>query len=272
MRERQKQEPRLPMIADDAAVRDLRMQLAIMRDAGGRLVKLCYGQEGDAALQCCTTYDHWCTVMGELSNICNPNIPAAEKLLLLPSVVESATAIEPEQAAERSILIQGAAARMVPVSEKMRYDFDNRLAFTMRVLRACRLFNWEFVAKVPFLALEAEMEHIVYLPWCSKAALCGVDSEVLKKYKSRADAQALVPVADGAKPLDHWCFWQMNMLELPIWSRSAEDVVLITPSSCTVERVFSLLSQGLGDNQRSALEDYITASVMIRYNTIWRSK
>jgi len=45
--------------------------------------------------------------------------------------------------------------------------------------------------------------------------------------------------------------------------------ILLVPSSASAERVFSLLST-LSSQQESALEDYIEASVMIRYNICQR--
>ena len=39
-----------------------------------------------------------------------------------------------------------------------------------------------------------------------------------------------------------------------------------------VERVFSLSSQGMDDNQRRALENYMCGSVLVRYNRIWMDK
>jgi len=45
--------------------------------------------------------------------------------------------------------------------------------------------------------------------------------------------------------------------------------ILLVPSSASAERVFSLLST-LSFQQESALEDYIEASVMIRYNICQR--
>ena len=66
-----------------------------------------------------------------------------------------------------------------------------------------------------------------------------------------------------------WDFWKSAALELPKWWECAQEIALITPSSCTVERVFSLLTQGMDDNQRGALEDFMCASVLVRYNRIW---
>jgi hypothetical protein len=91
----------------------------------------------------------------------------------------------------------------------------------------------------------------------------------LKEYKERADAQLALP--EEKRP-SLWDFWKASSLALTRWWAMAREVALIIPSSWTVERVFSLLAQGLGDNQLSALEDYIFASVMVRYNRIWTDK
>ena len=43
--------------------------------------------------------------------------------------------------------------------------------------------------------------------------------------------------------------------------------VLLQPSSAAAERVFSLLSNSFKENQQNALEDYISTSVMLQYNS-----
>jgi len=45
-----------------------------------------------------------------------------------------------------------------------------------------------------------------------------------------------------------------------------QKILLVQPSSAAVERVFSLLNSGFGDQWEQSLQDYIEASVMLRYN------
>lgn len=249
------------LIADDV-VADLRMELAIAKDVGAHLVKLCYFQEGDAPLLCATSYDHWESVKETLRRITQPNIPIAEKRELLPSVAANADAlgIHPLQ---RDALVEQAAARMAPLYQKMVDDTGGRLEDTMRILRACRIFNFEFVARTPLEALREEIAHVSRIPYCYER-LDALERE-LEVYSQRALA---VP-ADPRPSL--WEFWCAAALALPTWWDCAQEIALITPSSCTVERVFSMLTQRFGDQQERALEDYVLTSTMLRYNEIWHN-
>ena len=62
---------------------DLRLELASIVDVGTNVVKLCYHQEGDGFLAP-TSYDHWNSVMDEISNIAAVNKSVVEKLHYLP--------------------------------------------------------------------------------------------------------------------------------------------------------------------------------------------
>ena len=68
---------------------------------------------------------------------------------------------------------------------------------------------------------------------------------------------------------NQWSIIRYRYSTLPNWWIGAKEVALITPSSFTIERVFSLLSQCMYDNRRSALENYMCGSVLVRYNRIW---
>ena len=73
--------------------------------------------------------------------------------------------------------------------------------------------------------------------------------------------------------IDYSVFWLKYAFKLPTWFKASRDVALITPSSGTIERVFSLLTQGFDQNQVNSLEDYKETSIMIRYNDrIWGNK
>ena len=64
-------------------------------------------------------------------------------------------------------------------------------------------------------------------------------------------------------------FWQQNVITLPIFSELAWKMATCSPSSATVERLFSLLGT-FHDNQANALADYAKARTMIRYNYNFR--
>ena len=58
--------------------------------------------------------------------------------------------------------------------------------------------------------------------------------------------------------------------QLPHWASLVKKLLLIQPSLASAERVFSLLNNALNDQQDNALEDYLEASVMTRYNNAKR--
>ena len=53
---------------------------------------------------------------------------------------------------------------------------------------------------------------------------------------------------------------------IQIWSNTAQNVLLLQPSSAAAERVFSVLNNTFARKQLRALEDYVEASIMLQYN------
>ncbi|CAB3989077.1 RNA-directed DNA polymerase from transposon BS [Paramuricea clavata] len=65
-------------------------------------------------------------------------------------------------------------------------------------------------------------------------------------------------------------WWAVQRDTLPHWSALVKKkLLLIQPSSAAAERVFSLLNS-MSSQQGNSLEDYIEASVMVRYNSTQR--
>jgi len=58
-------------------------------------------------------------------------------------------------------------------------------------------------------------------------------------------------------------FWNLHTSSVPIWKENA--VLLLQPSSAA-EHVFSILKNSFGNQQLSALEDYLEASLILKYN------
>ena len=86
----------------------------------------------------------------------------------------------------------------------------------------------------------------------------------------KAELPSYVAKADGIDP--NFCrlrWWKSNSTTLPHWSALARQVLLVQPSSAAAERVFSLLANSFGDQQTSALQDYIETSIMLQYNKHW---
>ena len=153
--------------------------------------------------------------------------------------------------------------KMIPVYEKMLYDTNYRMSDTISIFRACRLFNYNFVAKTNILALRNEFIHIHHIPLASLKHMPDLLAEV-SLYKELSDAEITKEVLERI-PL--WDFWLTHALELPNLFEIVSEAALISPSSASVERLFSLLTKCFGDCQERALEDYKAAVVILRYNT-----
>ena len=70
-------------------------------------------------------------------------------------------------------------------------------------------------------------------------------------------------MCDGEEEKLVW--WAVHPDTLPHWVALVRKLLLVQSSSAAAERVFSFLNT-LSAQQEGALEDYIEASVIIRYN------
>ena len=57
-----------------------------------------------------------------------------------------------------------------------------------------------------------------------------------------------------------------NVTTLPKWSSAAAKILLLQPSSAAADRAFSLWKASFGEQQESALQDYIEASLLLQFN------
>lgn len=63
-------------------------------------------------------------------------------------------------------------------------------------------------------------------------------------------------------------FWKLHEEKLPIWAMCAKRLILLQPSSASVERVWAMFSNFFDPgSENSPLIDYIYAYLMIRYNS-----
>ena len=61
-------------------------------------------------------------------------------------------------------------------------------------------------------------------------------------------------------------WWAAHSDTIPHWASVVKKLLVIQPSSASAERVFILLNNAFNDQQDNAPEDYLEASVIIRYN------
>ena len=61
-------------------------------------------------------------------------------------------------------------------------------------------------------------------------------------------------------------WWRVNGKSFPKWALAARIAFGLSPNSASCERVFSLVKLMFGEQQMSALADYIRAALMLRFN------
>ena len=66
-------------------------------------------------------------------------------------------------------------------------------------------------------------------------------------------------------------WWKSHASDVGAWSDAALIAFAMAPNSAEAERVFSLLKILIGNNQDTALADYMRGSMMLRYNNTNRA-
>ena len=260
------------LLADDK-VGELRMELATITSIGKPLAILCYDNERDGKLQCAKAFDRWNSTYDHLRESIKESTTKERRAILLPEVHENAVALSDGNAVEYRRLMSKAIEAISVLEEYMRTYGSQNLERTMRVLRACRFFNFFFIAETNIEALEEEIEHLLNISYFSEPTIMEKLKEELPRYK--AEAQAAVAkhsLSDDDMDKDLWTFWKRSQLKLKNFWLAAAEIAIIQPSSAFVERLFSFLRGGFDDTQDLALEDYKEASVMMRCNEVQREK
>ena len=97
--------------------------------------------------------------------------------------------------------------------------------------------------------------------------LLGTMKQQLPQYLAAAASAPALDVTDVeaySEAILDW--WRANGNGFPAWALGARIVFAFSPNSASCERVFSLLKIMFGEQQMSALADYIKAALMLRYN------
>ena len=93
-----------------------------------------------------------------------------------------------------------------------------------------------------------------------------VDS-LIDELPAYTQAAGSIDEAVSCKSVEHIMpFWASRHKELPTWSKLVTFMATVVPSSAAAERVFSILKSQFGDTQTAALDDYVSASCMLRFN------
>jgi hypothetical protein len=172
-----------------------------------------------------------------------------------------ATAMANGNAAVLAELLSAGAQVVTPGFEYFRSRFITPtapLSEAMQFFKAARVLDPRRVRDIPSALADAMT--FKFLTADAKLAL----QKEFATYVSLAERVA--------HDLDLLEWWRSKRSLLPSWSRLAFIVALVSPSSATVERVFSMLRSLINDQQESALEDFVESSLTIRYNNLSRAK
>lgn len=263
------------IIDDEDDFATLQLELALLFDAMLPLISMCYAVEGDG-FTAPFVFEMWkklCLHLESCNNWRNRHSRA-------PNVAEKCIELVGDNDVIRQEMLFNHTMRKAHiVFQKLEMDNRGRIESQMRIFRACRLFNYSFIATTPLEALREEA--VIYFPVILNLKRNLVDQLVqvdnLRDYKDVAqlyeNIHPLDAVTGGPEKADcMWSFWREHILILPAWFQAAEEIALIMPSSACVERIFSLYDAMFGDNQQGALEDLRECSVMTRFNENQRAK
>ena len=130
---------------------------------------------------------------------------------------------------------------------------------TVRAFKAARLCRpvQEVQALRPTAATLEELRHF---PFANNDTTIANLARELPQYLAVKEGVIVTSEDDKVS------WWAAHRQTLPFWSAMVTRLLLIQPSSAAAERMFSLLSSASHSQQDRALQDYIEASVMLRYN------
>ena len=233
----------MDILNDPQELQQLRLELAVLVDAGVHFVTATYYLEGD----------------GPLIFTCFERLSAVQHAVAVghyPCTEAIAREIAAGDAALKNRLITEAKACVRPGLNFFLEKFNTQFVTNVRAFKAARL-----CCPVQVSALRPDarsLEELKNFPFVDDVMIAALATE-LPLYLATVDGV----VCDNEEEKLAW--WAAHQDTLPHWAALVRKVLLVQPSSATAERVFSLLAT-LSAQQEAALEDYIEASVMVRYN------
>lgn len=240
----------LEIFDNPQSYQNLRLELAALIDAGVHFVNATYYLEGDGPL-IFSCYERLSAVAQAVAVDHYPNTNAVAR-----EVANGDVAIYNQ-------LVEQAKACIRPGLNFYQQKFSVQFRDTVRAFKAARL-----CCPVQVQALRptsASLEELRNFPFVNNDATMASLAQELPLYIAAADGVKVACEEDKV----NW--WAAHRDTLPHWSALVKKLLLIQPSSAAAERVFSLLSNAFTSQQDSALQDYLEASVMLRYNKATRN-
>lgn len=247
------------------------MPLALISDFGLGIVKTCYVLEGDGFLSV-ICYDMWQNMLLNGKKV----VGDRDHIPVSPLVSEVCVNLT-DNVEQQNRLLYETVEKGRRILSKLEQDTRERLYSQIGIWRACRIFNYHYVATQTIPALIIELNILQVLPRVKEMN----DNLLthLKDYHSvaREAYQNLeVDEEEGIRhqpsPEDLWIFWTTRSNVLTSWYLAAADVALYMTSSACSERIFSLYQGMFSEEQESIIEDRREASVMLRFNENQRNK
>lgn len=227
------------------AVKTYAWSLAALIDVGVHFVNATYYLEGDGPL-IFSCYERLSAVAQAVAVDHYPNINAVAREIANGNV------------AIYNQLMAQAKACIRPGLNFYQRKFSVQFRDTVRAFKAAR-----FCCPVQVQALRptsASLEELRNFPFVNNDATIANLAQELPLYIAAADG------VNVACEEDKVTWWAAHRDTLPHWCALVKKLLLIQPSSAAAERVFSLLSNAFTSQQDFALQDYLEASVMLRYN------
>ena len=236
----------LAILNDAAKCRKLKMELAMTVDSMLPFVKATYELEGDGLLAL-SAYRQISKLYTTISAQNFPNVKAIARK------ESNGNALNERQ------LIDYANVCVQPAYEYFKLKFDNttgELKNLVLAFKAARFFSpWQMNEIKPSAA---DADSVKCFPF--------VDDNLLQRLKDELPTYQAA-VEDVSPEINIQAWWKSHEGEIPAWSKACKLVLLVQPSSAAAERVFSLLQNSFNGKQTRALEDYVSASVMMQYNS-----
>ena len=233
----------LSLLCDPQKNTKLQLELASIIDCGEAFVKATYSLEGDGALVF-SCFDVLSSLQLRIQNAHFPNLIAVAKKLG-----------GGDHTTRTKQLIQYGMSCVSPGLEYYGTKFSEDLAESVAAFKAARLFVPQKVLDLKPDA--AAVDTLASFPFLNTRVLNDLKSE-LPDYLAKAD--------DVAMDVTTTDWWKRHQADLPHWSRAAQLVALVQPSSAAAERVFSLLQNSFSSRQDNSLQDYVESSLMFQYN------
>jgi hypothetical protein len=239
----------------------LKLEMAVTVDCGRCLYDFIYQWEGDGLV---SPYIYYA-----MKNVTETISLIITQKVNCPNVVAVARDATNNVLGDTELYTEFACSKAQKVLDKWKSIFElpsGKLYNIMQIYRCLQLLDPSKIRVLPYATI---VEMIKTL--CNLVPILRGKSEAL--LLQLPQYLASMPEVTGNEGSDFenckngtLLAWWKNNTGLTDWLVVLTVAVLLQPSSCTAERVFSMYTWMFGDDQDSALEDYKETALMLRFN------